>query len=78
MHPDFTAALARERHRQCPCGAVTERPGTLCRKCQARMAWRRRNAPVSCRAARRIARPQAGAGTRLRASLRLAGREAES
>ena len=80
MHPDFTAALARERHRQCPCGAVAERPWTLCRKCQARSAWRRRNTPTSRRAARRIARRQPRDRARLLAGalLRLADREVES
>lgn len=65
MHPEIIAALANERHRQCPCGAVAERPWTLCRKCHARVAWRRRNDGTSRRAARRIARRQARHGARL-------------
>ena len=35
-------ALTEQRRRQCPCGAVAERPFGLCRKCQARNAWRRK------------------------------------
>ena len=35
-------ALTEQRRRQCPCGAVAERPDGLCRKCQARNAWRRK------------------------------------
>jgi hypothetical protein len=68
MHLGITAALAADRRRRCPCGAVTERPGTLCRKCQARMAWRRKYDATSHRAARRIARRQARDGARLLAS----------
>ena len=35
-------ALTEQRRRQSPCGAVAERPYGLCRKCQARNAWRRK------------------------------------
>jgi hypothetical protein len=65
MHPEIMVALATERRRQCPCGAVAERPGALCPKCQARMAWRRRYGATSRRAARRLRRRQARDGTRL-------------
>jgi hypothetical protein len=41
-HPDLLAALAQDKVRQCPCGAVADRPFGLCRKCQARGAWRRK------------------------------------
>ena len=34
--------LADQRRRQCPCGAVADRPFELCRKCQDRKAWRRK------------------------------------
>ena len=34
--------LADQRRRQCPCGAVADRPFGLCRKCQDRNAWRRK------------------------------------
>jgi len=37
--------LADQRRRQCPCGAVADRPFGLCRKCQDRNAWRRKTTP---------------------------------
>ena len=81
-HPDLIAALADERRRQCPCGAVAERPDRLCRKCQARMAWRRKTTRTSRRAARRLAARQAHEGTRIFASamalLRTVSKGAES
>jgi hypothetical protein len=62
------AALADDRHRQCPCGAAAERPDRLCRKCHARMLWRRKTTRTSRRAARRLAALQAHEGTRIFAS----------
>jgi hypothetical protein len=53
MH--LLTALAEDRRRQCPCGAVAERPQGLCRKCRHRMLWRRKTARTSRRAARRLA-----------------------
>ena len=38
----LTVILAEQRRRQCPCGAVADRPFGLCRKCQDRSAWRRK------------------------------------
>ena len=38
----LTVILAEQRRRQCPCGAVAERPFGFCRKCQDRNAWRRK------------------------------------
>ena len=38
----LTVILADQRRRQCPCGAVADRPFGLCRKCQNRSAWRRK------------------------------------
>jgi hypothetical protein len=38
----LTIILAEQRRRQCPCGAVADRPFGLCRKCQDRKAWRRK------------------------------------
>ena len=38
----LTVILAETRRRQCPCGAVPDRPFGLCRKCQDRKAWRRK------------------------------------
>lgn len=46
-------ALAAQRRRQCPCGAVAERPFGFCRKCQARNAWRRKTATPRRKATRR-------------------------
>ena len=51
-HPDLLAALAQDRIRQCPCGATADRPYGLCRKCQARFAWRRKTASRRRQAAR--------------------------
>jgi len=48
-----TVILADQRRRQCPCGAVADRPFEFCRKCRDRNAWRRRP-PLSG------ARPPAG------------------
>lgn len=62
-------ALADDRNRQCPCGAVAERPDRLCRKCHARMLWRRKTTRTSRRAARRLAALQAHEGTRIFASV---------
>jgi hypothetical protein len=38
----LTVILADQRRRQCPCGAVADRPFELCRKCQDRKTWRNR------------------------------------
>jgi hypothetical protein len=54
MHYLITA-LAEDRRRQCPCGAVAEQPHDLCRKCHHRMLWRRKTMRTSRRAARRLA-----------------------
>ena len=62
MHPELIAALAVIRHHQCPCGAATGKTRGLCRKCQARIAWRRKTTPASRRAARRLATRQAREG----------------
>jgi len=67
-HPRLIAALADDRRRQCPCGAVAAQPERLCRKCDARMAWRRKTTRTSRRAARRLAAHQAHEGTRILAS----------
>ena len=41
----LTVILADQRRRQCPCGAVADRPFGLCRKCQHRNEWRRKTTP---------------------------------
>lgn len=46
--------LAEDRRRHCPCGAVAEHSYGLCRKCQARMLWRRKTTRKSRRAARHL------------------------
>jgi hypothetical protein len=38
----LTVILADQGRRQCPCGAVADRPFELCRKCRDRKAWRRK------------------------------------
>jgi hypothetical protein len=38
--------LADQRGRQCPCGAVADRPRGLCRKCQDRRSWRRKTESI--------------------------------
>ena len=43
-HPILIAALAEDRRRRCPCGAVAQQPYGLCRECQAVAAWRRETA----------------------------------
>jgi len=63
MHPDLTAALAEDRHKSCPCGAFTDQPHSLCRRCRARMGWRR----CTSRPSRRAVRRSAGRQTRGRA-----------
>ena len=64
MHPYLLAALADERRRSCPCGAVTEHPYSLCRKCHARVLWRRKTTRTARRASRHLAHRQAREGAR--------------
>ena len=64
MHTDLLAPPAEGRRRQCPCGAVTEHPHNLCRKCRARIVWRRKTTRTSRRVARRLVTRQARAGAR--------------
>jgi hypothetical protein len=64
MHPDLLAALADDRRRRCPCGAVTEHSYSLCRKCHARVLWRRKTTRTSRRTSRHLAARQARAGAR--------------
>ena len=54
MHNSLLAALTEDR-RQCPCGAVAERSNGLCRKCQARLAWRRKTTSTHLEATLRLA-----------------------
>ena len=50
-HPILVAALAEDRRRQCPCGAVTQQPYGLCRGCRAAAVSRHETARSSRRAA---------------------------
>jgi hypothetical protein len=45
--------LAEQRRRQCPCGAVADRPFGLCLKCRDRNAWRRKGVSNRRRGTRR-------------------------
>jgi hypothetical protein len=47
-HPMLVAVLAADRRHQCPCGAVTQQPSSLCRKCQIATTWRRETVRMSC------------------------------
>jgi hypothetical protein len=50
MHPIFIAAPAEDRHRQCPCGGVTQQRYGLCRECQAVAVWQHKTTRTSRRA----------------------------
>jgi|HubBroStandDraft_3_1064219.scaffolds.fasta_scaffold811052_1 hypothetical protein len=63
-HPYLLAALTEDRSRQCPCGAVAERRHGLCRKCYARVQWRRKTTHTAHRTSRHLAARQARAGAR--------------
>ena len=58
-HSLIIMAMAGDRRRFCPCGAVTEHPSGLCRKCHARMTWRRHNTRPRRRTTRRRSGRQA-------------------
>jgi len=64
-HRPNAMAIADSPRRFCPCGAVTEHPSGLCRKCHARMTWRRHKA----RPRRRTVRRRSGRPARDRARL---------
>lgn len=53
VHPGLPAALAEDRRKCCPCGAAAEPRWGLCRKCIARITWRRRTRRPHWRAIRR-------------------------
>jgi hypothetical protein len=78
-HPYLLAALADDRRHQCPCGAAAERSNGLCRKCQARVQWRRKTTRTSRRAARRLTTRQARTGARaLALAIRITRKGAET
>lgn len=80
MNPPIIIALTEDRRRSCACGAAAGPSRGLCRKCQGRMAWRRRNARPRRRYARRRSGRQARDRARnlsfLTSRFRLAGAEA--
>lgn len=41
LPPHLSATLIHQRRMNCPCGAHTGRPNTLCRKCRNTALWRR-------------------------------------
>ncbi len=51
----LTIILAEQKRRQCPCGAVADRPFGFCRKCQDRNSWRRKTTARRRKAGRRWA-----------------------
>ena len=78
-HPYLLAALADNRRHQCPCGAAAERPNGLCRKCQARVQWRRKTTKTPRRVARRLVARQARTGARtLAQAIRITRKGAEN
>jgi hypothetical protein len=78
-HPYLLAALADDRRRQCPCGAAAERTNGLCRKCQARVQWRRKTTRTPRRVARRLVSRQARSGARtLAQAIRVTRKGAEN
>lgn len=79
MHTDLLAPPAEGRRRQCPCGGVAEYPHHLCRKCRARIRWRRRTTRTSRRVARRLVTRQAQTGARnFAVAIRIARKGAEN
>jgi hypothetical protein len=50
-HPIPVAALAEDRRRRCPCGAVPQQPYGLCRECHATAVWRHKTERASRNAA---------------------------
>lgn len=51
-HPILIAALAEDRRRWCPCGAVDQLPRGLCRACRAVAASQRQAAETTRRTSR--------------------------
>ena len=80
-HPILVAALAEDRRRQCPCGAVTQEPNGMCRGCRAAAVSRHETARSSRLTASRWT-PAGIAKTRLFAwvasLLQIIGKGAES
>jgi CDGSH-type Zn-finger protein len=81
MHYSITIALAEDGHRFCRCGAASEHPYGMCRKCHARMTWRRHKTRPRRRTVRRrsgrLARDRARILTFAKSSFRTTGKEAD-
>lgn len=81
MHPILITALAEDRRRRCPCGAVAKQRYRLCRECQVATIWRPETAQtryraISCWTRARTARVRFFA--RVASVIRLSIQEAKS
>jgi hypothetical protein len=80
-HPILIAALAKDRRRQCSCGAVTQEPNGTCRGCRvAAVSWHK-PARSSCRTASRwtpVGKVKARLCARVASVLQIIGKGAES
>ena len=61
MNPILVTALAEDRRRRCPCGAVAQQRDGLCRECRAVAVWhqetsrtRRRAIPTCARSVKAL------------------------
>ena len=81
MRYSITIALAEDRRRFCACGAATEPPYGMCRKCHARTTWRRHNTRPRRHTVRRrsgrLARDRARALALTASMFRKVGKEAD-
>jgi hypothetical protein len=80
-HPILIAALVEDRHRRCPCGAVTQQPYGLCRECEVAAVWQCETARSNRRAAPRTAyarTEKAGLFARVASLLQIIGKGAGS
>ena len=80
-HPVLVAALAEDRRRQCPCGAVTQEPNGMCRGCRAAAISRHETAPSNGRTASRwtpVRVAKARLFARVASLLQIIGKGAES
>ena len=80
-HPILIAALAEDRRRRCPCGAVSQEPYGLCRECQPTVVRRPETVRSSRRAAPRSTHARtekAGLFARVASLLQITSKGAES
>jgi hypothetical protein len=82
MYPNLIAALVDDRRNSCPCGAVNDHSHQPCRKCLARINWRRQLSQRPRSVARHRASPPARAWPRtlgaIASILRIIGKGASS